>query len=85
MRFITHQLFSADSVTSVPVSVLSSQLVFKLQTKNLVEHFLEACSREERDDWAADITAAVEKLQTGGKVESQEEPAGSELHNFNLR
>ncbi|XP_035529755.1 pleckstrin-2 [Morone saxatilis] len=61
-------------------------LVFKLQTKNGVDHFLEACSREERDDWAADITAAVNKLQTpeGGKTTNQQDPAESQLHNFNL-
>lgn len=61
--------------------------MFKLQTKNLVEHFLEACSREERDDWAVAITAAVEKLRTGDgrKTASQEESTGSESHNINLR
>ncbi|XP_034015209.1 pleckstrin-2 [Thalassophryne amazonica] len=61
-------------------------LVFRIQTKNSVQHFLEACSREERDEWAADITAAVEKLQIadGVKSSSQEDPAGSQLHNINL-
>ncbi|KAM3595270.1 uncharacterized protein V6R79_020851 [Siganus canaliculatus] len=61
-------------------------LVFKLQTKNRVEHFLEACSREERDNWAADITSAVEKLgpDEGSQTSSQEEPAESQLHNINL-
>ncbi|XP_029983026.1 pleckstrin-2 [Sphaeramia orbicularis] len=58
-------------------------LVLKLQTKNSVEHFLEACSREERDEWAADITSVVHKLQTGdgGKVTNQQDTAASELHN----
>ncbi|XP_054470602.1 pleckstrin-2 [Anoplopoma fimbria] len=61
-------------------------LVFKLQTKNGVDHFLEACSREERDDWAGDITTAVEKLQTseGVKVTKQQDPDGSQLHDINL-
>ncbi|XP_030247990.1 pleckstrin-2 [Sparus aurata] len=61
-------------------------LVFKLDTKNGADHFLEACSREERDDWAADITAAVDKLRTteDRKVTNQEDAAGSELHNINL-
>lgn len=54
---------------------------------NGVDHFLEACSREERDNWAAHITAVVDKLQTagGGEVTNQEDPAGSQLHNINLR
>ncbi|XP_029901134.1 pleckstrin-2 isoform X2 [Myripristis murdjan] len=64
-------------------------LVFKLQTKSSVVHFLEACSREERDAWAADITAAVEKLKTpaDGETAGQQDPSGSEpgrLHNINL-
>ncbi|KAK9533990.1 hypothetical protein VZT92_009067 [Zoarces viviparus] len=61
-------------------------LVLKLQTKNRVDHFLEACSRQERDDWAGDITAAVGKLQApeGVKVTKQQDPAGSHLHNINL-
>uniref|UniRef100_A0AAQ4P294 Pleckstrin 2 n=1 Tax=Gasterosteus aculeatus aculeatus TaxID=481459 RepID=A0AAQ4P294_GASAC len=61
-------------------------LVFKLLTKNGVDHFLEACSREERDDWADDITAAVAKLQPseGGEVTKQQHPAGSQLHDINL-
>ncbi|XP_068195313.1 pleckstrin-2 [Antennarius striatus] len=61
-------------------------LALKLQTKNGAAHFLEACSRQERDDWAADITAAVDKLKKagGGKVANKEEPAGSQFHNINL-
>ncbi|XP_031704009.1 pleckstrin-2 [Anarrhichthys ocellatus] len=61
-------------------------LVLKLQTKNGADHFLEACSREERDDWAGDITAAVGKLRTpeGVNVTKQQDPAGSHLHNINL-
>ncbi|KAG7274646.1 hypothetical protein CRUP_004570 [Coryphaenoides rupestris] len=41
-------------------------LVFKLRTQSSVEHFLEACSREERDAWAAAISSAVEVLRQGG-------------------
>ncbi|XP_034531339.1 pleckstrin-2 [Notolabrus celidotus] len=61
-------------------------LVFKLQTKNNTDHFLEACSREERDDWAADITAAVDKLRidNGGKASDEEGQTGSQLHDINL-
>nr|XP_046269678.1 pleckstrin-2 [Scatophagus argus] len=61
-------------------------LVFKLRTKNGVDHFLEACCREDRDDWAADINAAVDKLRTAGgrKATNEEDPAESRLHNINL-
>ncbi|XP_014850331.1 PREDICTED: pleckstrin-2 isoform X1 [Poecilia mexicana] len=61
-------------------------LAFKLQTKHGVDHFLEACSREERDEWAADITAALNKLQAtdGGKPMSQKDSAQSRLQNINL-
>lgn len=62
--------------------------MFKLRTKNSVDHFLEACSREERDVWAADITTAVDKLQTadGGTSTNQQQTSdGSQLHLFNLR
>ncbi|KAG7229186.1 hypothetical protein INR49_013129 [Caranx melampygus] len=61
-------------------------LVFKLLTANGVEHFLEACSREQRDEWATDIMAAVDKLGTddGETMESQQESDGSQLHNIDL-
>lgn len=61
-------------------------LVFKILTKNGVEHFLEACSREERDEWAADITAAVEKLNSKdtGMVTNTPEPAETRLNDINL-
>ncbi|KAA8581831.1 hypothetical protein FQN60_008571 [Etheostoma spectabile] len=53
---------------------------------NGVDHYLEACSREERDDWAGNIMAAVNKLRAaeGGNVANQPDPAGSRLHNINL-
>ncbi|XP_047467344.1 pleckstrin-2 [Mugil cephalus] len=59
-------------------------LVFKLQTKHGVEHFLEACSREERDDWAGDITAAIHKLEANHDetATEQQEPAGTQFHNL---
>lgn len=61
--------------------------MFKLQAKNGAGHFLEACSREERDNWAGDITAVVDKQRTagGGEVTNQEDHAGSQLHDINLR
>lgn len=61
----------------------SLQLVLKVQTQHGVEHHLEACSREERDRWAGDITAVVDKLR-GSQVATEDEPDGSRLHNFNL-
>ncbi|KAM4625170.1 pleckstrin-2 [Polymixia lowei] len=61
-------------------------LVFKLKTKSSVEHFLEACSRETRDEWAADITAAAQKLRTveGGEPDGQKDSKSMKLHNINL-
>ncbi|XP_026161367.1 pleckstrin-2 [Mastacembelus armatus] len=61
-------------------------LVFKLQTANGVDHFLEACSREERDEWAADIRAAADKLHTadGDKATNQQDKARSQLNNIDL-
>ncbi|XP_061749924.1 pleckstrin-2 isoform X2 [Nerophis ophidion] len=62
-------------------------LVFKLRSRNGVDHFLEACSREERDEWAADITAAVDKLaaeEDGGSPSGQWTQEVSELHDINL-
>lgn len=77
-------------VLAVPLSAPTltfPQLVIKLQTKSGTEHFLEACSREERDNWADDITSAVNKLGSAGGDEGtgQEDPAGHRLHNVNLR
>uniref|UniRef100_H3D0L6 Pleckstrin 2 n=1 Tax=Tetraodon nigroviridis TaxID=99883 RepID=H3D0L6_TETNG len=62
------------------------QLVIKLHTKSGADHFLEACSREERDNWAEDITSAVTKLGVAGgdKGTDQDDPAGSQLNNINL-
>ncbi|XP_062850971.1 pleckstrin-2 [Trichomycterus rosablanca] len=40
-------------------------LVLRLKTKSMEEYFLEASSREERDEWAAEISAAAQKLQPG--------------------
>lgn len=62
---------------------LSFQLVLRLQTKSGVDHYLEACSREERDRWAGDITAAAAKLR-GSQPANQEEPDASQPNNINL-
>lgn len=59
----------------------------KLQTQHGVDHYLEACSREERDEWAADITAAVNNLQTTNGKSKTDKPdaAESQLNNISLR
>ncbi|KAM9354759.1 pleckstrin-2 [Pholidichthys leucotaenia] len=76
-----------DCVIACPFLEYESRpLVFKVQTKHGVDHFLEACSREERDEWAAEITAAVDKLgMADGKMITNEPVAAeSQLHNINL-
>lgn len=62
-------------------------MVIKLHTKSGADHFLEACSREERDHWAEDIASAVNKLGVAGgdPGTDQDDLAGSQLHNVNLR
>ncbi|KAF5892734.1 pleckstrin-2, partial [Clarias magur] len=40
-------------------------LVLRLKTKSSEEYFLEACSREERDEWAAEIDVAARRLGSG--------------------
>ncbi|CAN9501958.1 unnamed protein product [Ophioblennius macclurei] len=62
-------------------------LVFKLRTKNGVDHFLEACSREKRDEWAREIGAAVDKLAGVGNGEaasSQLDSIGVHLKSVDL-
>lgn len=61
----------------------------KLQTSTSEEHFLEACMREERDEWAAAIGAVVQKLNAHDSLTtSPSQVKGStslQLHNVNLR
>ncbi|XP_077092757.1 pleckstrin-2 [Siphateles boraxobius] len=63
-------------------------LVLKLQTNTSDEHFLEACMREERDEWAVAIGAAVQKLNPrDAQTPSPSQIKGStslQLHNVNL-
>ncbi|KAJ8341069.1 hypothetical protein SKAU_G00333600 [Synaphobranchus kaupii] len=59
-------------------------LVLKLKTQRSAEHFLEACSREERDEWAADIAAAVQRLQPANSQTAPSEPKQLQLHNVSL-
>ncbi|XP_076841868.1 pleckstrin-2 isoform X2 [Brachyhypopomus gauderio] len=62
-------------------------LVLRLKTNTSEDHFLEACSREERDEWAAVIGAAVQKLPSGTKTvpaPSSRSSKSLQLHNVNL-
>lgn len=68
----------------------SSQLVLRLKTKSSEDYFLEACSREQRDDWANCISDAVEKLRVGdgsSEVPAKQRKVSSslKLNNVNLR
>nr|XP_057913012.1 pleckstrin-2 [Doryrhamphus excisus] len=78
------KIMMKDCVVTCPFLEYDNRpLVFRLQTRNGVDHFLEACSREKRDEWAADITAAVDKL--GGEEGSgRRTPDVSQPHNINL-
>lgn len=64
-------------------------LVLKLQTSTSEEYFLEACTREERDEWAAAIGAVVQNLSShDAQTPSPSQMKGStslQLHNINLR
>ncbi|TRY86806.1 hypothetical protein DNTS_020527, partial [Danionella cerebrum] len=59
-----------------------------LESSKSEEHFLEACTREERDEWAAAIEAAVQKLNPCDQqttIPSQTKPSSSpQLQNVNL-
>ncbi|XP_048831483.1 pleckstrin-2 [Brienomyrus brachyistius] len=62
-------------------------LVLRLQTQNSAEYFLEACSREDRDEWAASIISAVQKLRPpDGQSQSavSKGPKTLQLHNISL-
>lgn len=61
------------ALLSLPTRLLSAhltghlfpQLLIKLKTRTSTEYFLEACSREERDAWAFEITGAIHAGQPG--------------------
>ncbi|KAJ8289106.1 hypothetical protein COCON_G00017650 [Conger conger] len=75
----------ADCIITCPYLEYDTRpLALKLQTPRSAEHFLEACSREERDGWAADITAAVHRLQAGPGQAAPPEPKQLQLHNVSL-
>ncbi|XP_030071071.1 pleckstrin-2 [Microcaecilia unicolor] len=55
-------LLDGCTITCPYLDYESRPLVIKLKTKTCTEYFLEACSREDRDAWAADITEAIRSL-----------------------
>ncbi|MBN3298730.1 PLEK2 protein, partial [Amia calva] len=59
-------------------------LVIKLKTQKSAEYFLEACSREERDAWAASITSTIQNLRPDSAQKPLSEHAHLELNNVSL-
>lgn len=58
-------LWFASPLSVGLMSRLFLQLLIKLKTQTSTEYFLEACSREERDAWAFEITGAIHAGQPG--------------------
>lgn len=66
-------IFAAQPAFSLSLSAWPDWLslptaLIKLKTQTSTEYFLEACSREERDAWAFEITGAILRA-AGGKVQ----------------
>ncbi|KAI1895235.1 hypothetical protein AGOR_G00104220 [Albula goreensis] len=82
------KILLANCVITCPYLEYDSRpLVLKLKTQRSAEYFLEACSREQRDEWAADITAAVQRLKAddGQDVSPTDDgPKSLQLHNVSL-
>ncbi|XP_016389006.1 pleckstrin-2-like [Sinocyclocheilus rhinocerous] len=81
-------LLSNSKITCPYLEYENRPLVLKLQTSTSEERFLEACTREERDEWAAAIGAAVQNLSSHhAQTPSPSQMKGStslQLHNVNL-
>ncbi|CAL1575626.1 unnamed protein product [Knipowitschia caucasica] len=77
-------LLSGCEVTCPFLDYENRPLVMKIVTKSGVEHFLEACSREERDMWAGDILSAVESLKNSGDVDTVPDPEEAKTQHFDL-
>ncbi|KPP79558.1 pleckstrin-2-like, partial [Scleropages formosus] len=78
---------SGSVVTCPYLEYENRPLVLKLQTQNSAEYFLEACSREERDEWAAAIAAAAKALGPADALNStvrSSAPKSLQLHNVSL-
>nr|XP_033808228.1 pleckstrin-2 isoform X2 [Geotrypetes seraphini] len=72
-------LLDGCTVTCPCLEYESRPLVIKLKSPTCTEYFLEACSREDRDAWAADITEAIRSLSP--EQSNQLSPGG---HSFSL-
>nr|XP_045010412.1 pleckstrin-2 isoform X1 [Jaculus jaculus] len=58
-------LLDGCTITCPCLEYENRPLLIKLKTRNSTEYFLEACSREERDAWAFEITGAIHAGQPG--------------------
>ncbi|XP_044515893.1 pleckstrin-2 [Gracilinanus agilis] len=58
-------LLDGCTITCPCLEYESRPLLIKLRTRTSTDYFLEACSREERDAWAFEITGAIHAGQPG--------------------
>ncbi|XP_012869447.1 PREDICTED: pleckstrin-2 [Dipodomys ordii] len=58
-------LLDGCTITCPCLEYENRPLLIKLKTRTSTEYFLEACSREERDAWAFEITGAIHAGQPG--------------------
>ncbi|XP_055989333.1 pleckstrin-2 [Sorex fumeus] len=58
-------LLDGCTITCPCLDYENRPFLIKLKTKTSTEYFLEACSREERDAWAFEITGAIHAGQPG--------------------
>ncbi|XP_031309758.1 pleckstrin-2 isoform X1 [Camelus dromedarius] len=58
-------LLDGCTITCPCLEYENRPLLIKLKTQTSTEYFLEACSREERDAWAFEITGAIHAGQPG--------------------
>ncbi|XP_073751493.1 pleckstrin-2 isoform X1 [Callorhinus ursinus] len=58
-------LLDGCAITCPCLEYENRPLLIKLKTRTSTEYFLEACSREERDAWAFEITGAIHAGQPG--------------------
>ncbi|KAG8511715.1 Pleckstrin-2 [Galemys pyrenaicus] len=58
-------LLDGCTITCPCLEYESRPLLIKLKTRTSTEYFLEACSREDRDAWAFEITGAIHAGQPG--------------------
>ncbi|XP_069321163.1 pleckstrin-2 [Eulemur rufifrons] len=58
-------LLDGCTITCPCLEYENRPLIIKLKTRTSTEYFLEACSREDRDAWAFEITGAIHAGQPG--------------------